>query len=453
MHALVPRDAAGRSDYRLAAIRPSQIGLADDDVTAFVDGVAERDRRVPADRQLQPARTRSTRSPAPSRGLEVLEKRGQHAPRRVRRQGRVHPGARHRRAVPLDRAARRRAGLPRAPRRSCCPTTIDPAILAGRYVPNLVPRPFAWTAPSSRRSPTSCRPSRSTTVLADFDAWAARPGELCRVVLIELLAWQFASPVRWIETQDLFFTPVDDGGLGVERFIEIGVGQSPTVANLAVVDAQAAGPLRSGPVEVLNIERDNAAVVLRPTRSRQLDEDEAPEAAAAEATARRGRRARCCSGAAVGRPASGRPDLRRRRRHHGADRLVDQDAPRPDRRRRLDRVAVRRRVLAPQPAARRPRWRARARRDRRCRRCRHAALSAQVKGLARGYKPFGPVLSEALGDHLKKVLGPTGKRQAAIAERVTDVWQLGAAGRATCSPSWRCRAVTAPACAAATSAR
>ena len=39
-------------------------------------------------------------------------------------------------------------------------------------------------------------------------------------------------------------------------------------------------------------------------------------------------------------------------------------------------------------------------------------LSGQVKGLARGYKPFGQVLTEALGDHLKKVLGPTGKRQA-----------------------------------------
>ena len=34
MHALVPRDASGRSDYRMAAIRPSQIGLADEDEAA-----------------------------------------------------------------------------------------------------------------------------------------------------------------------------------------------------------------------------------------------------------------------------------------------------------------------------------------------------------------------------------------------------------------------------------
>jgi fatty acid synthase len=62
------------------------------------------------------------------------------------------------------------------------------------------------------------------------------------------------------------------------------------------------------------------------------------------------------------------------------------------------------------------------------------SLSTQVKGLARGYKPFGPVLSEALGDHLKKILGPTGKRQAAVVERVTDVWQLG--------PGWASHVLT-----------
>ena len=39
------------------------------------------------------------------------------------------------------------------------------------------------------------------------------------ILIIELLAWQFASPVRWIETQDLLFTEEAAGGLGVERFV------------------------------------------------------------------------------------------------------------------------------------------------------------------------------------------------------------------------------------------
>jgi fatty acid synthase len=52
-------------------------------------------------------------------------------------------------------------------------------------------------------------------------------------------------------------------------------------------------------------------------------------------------------------------------------------------------------------------------------------LCAQVNGLSRGYKPLGPVLSAATGDHLRKVLGPLGARQSAIADRVTGAWQLG----------------------------
>src|SRR5262249_39229139 len=54
-----------------------------------------------------------------------------------------------------------------------------------------------------------------------------------------------------------------------------------------------------------------------------------------------------------------------------------------------------------------------------------AALKSQVCKLARTYKPFGPVLSDAINDQLRTVLGPSGKRPAAIAERVNKVWQLG----------------------------
>ncbi|RPD53959.1 hypothetical protein L227DRAFT_463424, partial [Lentinus tigrinus ALCF2SS1-6] len=43
---------------------------------------------------------------------------------------------------------------------------------------------------------------------------------------VELLAYQFASPVRWIETQDILFTHYK-----FERFIEI--GPSPTLTGMA----------------------------------------------------------------------------------------------------------------------------------------------------------------------------------------------------------------------------
>ncbi|MBI3691428.1 MAG: 3-oxoacyl-ACP synthase, partial [Mycolicibacterium aromaticivorans] len=54
-----------------------------------------------------------------------------------------------------------------------------------------------------------------------------------------------------------------------------------------------------------------------------------------------------------------------------------------------------------------------------------AALKGQVAKLARTYKPFGPVLSDAINDQLRTILGPSGKRPAAIAERVKKTWELG----------------------------
>ncbi|EUA75175.1 fatty-acid synthase domain protein [Mycobacterium xenopi 4042] len=54
-----------------------------------------------------------------------------------------------------------------------------------------------------------------------------------------------------------------------------------------------------------------------------------------------------------------------------------------------------------------------------------AGLRSQVTKLARTYKPFGPVLSDAINDQLRTVLGPSGKRPAAIAERVKKTWELG----------------------------
>ena len=54
-----------------------------------------------------------------------------------------------------------------------------------------------------------------------------------------------------------------------------------------------------------------------------------------------------------------------------------------------------------------------------------AGLKGQVTKLARTYKPFGPVLSDAINDQLRTVLGPSGKRPAYIAERVNKTWELG----------------------------
>jgi hypothetical protein len=63
----------------------------------------------------------------------------------------------------------------------------------------------------------------------DEERWDAEENrsKLGYVILVELLAYQFASPVRWIETQDLLL----GSKYRVERLIEL--GPSPTLAGMA----------------------------------------------------------------------------------------------------------------------------------------------------------------------------------------------------------------------------
>src|SRR5208282_644671 len=113
-----------------------------------------------------------------------------------------------------------------------------------------------------------------------------KPRELCRKIVIELLAWQFASPVRWIETQDLLFTGEPAGGLDVERFVEIGVKSAPTVAGLAT-NTLKLPEYGHSTVEVLNSERDAAVLFATDTdpEPEPEDEEEADDSAAAAADA------------------------------------------------------------------------------------------------------------------------------------------------------------------------
>ena len=101
-------------------------------------------------------------------------------------------------------------------------------------------------------------------LLEDWPAAAERPRELARVLLVELLAWQFASPVRWIETQDVLLSSPDEGGLGVEHLVEVGLAASPTLANLAARTLML--PRHAGRhVTVHNARRDEARVLATDT--------------------------------------------------------------------------------------------------------------------------------------------------------------------------------------------
>ncbi|HWV26568.1 MAG TPA: acyltransferase domain-containing protein, partial [Aeromicrobium sp.] len=429
MHTLVPRDAQGRSDYRLAAIRPSQIGLDDAHVIGFVDEIAERTGEFLQVVNLN-LRDSQYAIAGTVAGLEALE--NEVARLRAEHGGKAAfiyvPGI----DVPFhSRVLHGGVADFRHRLEELLPARIDPAILAGRYVPNLVPRPFSLARDFVAEIVDLVDPERTgvsplSAVLTEWDDWSARPAELCRAVLIELLAWQFASPVRWIETQDLMFAPVEAGGLGVEQFVEVGVGQAPTVANLASSTLKLPETRTSGDVRVLNVERD-AAAVFSTDEDVVVDDDvndSAEPAAVADA------------------PAPAAPAVQAPTAPAGGPRPADIAFTAADGTRtliawwtklRLDQIGAADSIesLCDGASSRRNQLLVDLGGELGLGAIDGAAeadiptLSGQVDGLARGYKPFGPVLSEALGDHLKKVLGPTGRKQASIVDRVTTVWQLG----------------------------
>lgn len=429
MHTLVPRDELGRSNYRLAAIRPSQIGLSDADVTSFVDGLAESTGEF---LQIVNYNLRGSQYAVAGTvtGLQQLETEINR--RRAEYGGKsafiLVPGI----DVPFHSSVLH-DGVDdfRARLEELLPASIDPDILRGRYVPNLVPRPFSIDREFVQEI-ADLVPSRPLrTVLAHFADWLDSPGELCRTVLIELLAWQFASPVRWIETQDLFFASPDNNGLGVERFVEIGVGQSPTVANLAASTLKLPD-YRGESADVVNIERDAAAVFATdedPAPADDQSSDADPSAAAPVATAAAEPVAPTAS-AAPASPTAGEAtaDLAFGAAEATAVLIAWWTKMRPDQIGPADSIES----LCEGASSRRNQLLVDLGGELGLGAIDGAAdadmptLANTVTSMARGYKPFGPVLSEALGDHLKKVLGPAGKRQAAIADRVNNVWQLGA---------------------------
>ncbi|HEX7322149.1 MAG TPA: fatty acid synthase subunit beta domain-containing protein, partial [Mycobacterium sp.] len=430
MHDIVPRDAQGRSNYRLAAIRPSQLDLDDDDVVGFVDQVSVRTGEF---LEIVNFNLRGSQYAIAGtvRGLEELEAEVER--RRELTGGRrafiYVPGI----DVPFHSRVLRvgvddfRRSLDRV-----IPHGKDPDLIIGRYIPNLVPRPFSLDRDFIAEIRDLVPAEPLDEILADYDTWRnEKPRELCRKVVIELLAWQFASPVRWIETQDLLFTEEAAGGLGVERFVEIGVKSAPTVAGLATNTLKLTEYAHST-VEVLNAERD-AAVLFATDTDPEPEEDVAGDDSGAVAPERRAEPDVAPAGAATpaAAPAGARSVTPDDIGFDAADATLALIAL--STKMRIDQIEALDSIESITDGASSRRNQllvdlgselnlgaidGAAEAD-------LAGLRAQVTKLARTYKPFGPVLSDAINDQLRTVLGPSGKRPGAIAERVKKTWELG----------------------------
>ncbi|PKZ89650.1 type I polyketide synthase [Trueperella bernardiae] len=438
MHNLVPRDAEGRSNYQMAALRPNQFGVGDADVAAYVASIAEASGEFIeivnynlAGEQYSIAGTVA--------GLAALaadaERRTEEAG--GRRPFMLVPGI----DVPFHSSVLR-GGVAdfRELLQGLLPEQIDPAVLVGRYIPNLVARPFELTA-DFLDSILEVVPADSVRALRerwdDVDL-AFEAGTITRELLVELLAWQFASPVRWIETQDYLFTPRPDGA-GVESFVEVGLGAAPTLANLAA-KTLAQPRHASASVAVANVQRD-AAPVYFTDQAVAAEPETADEIAEAKAQAGEAPATQApvapeptqpapephAAPAQVGAATASPEDLA----FAAADAItvllaesnkinLDQVGAADTVESLTNGVSSKRNQVLMDMSAELGLTAIDGAAD-----ASVAELSATVNKLAHNYKPFGPVLSDAIGDRLRKLFGAAGVKPDRVGARVREAWALG----------------------------
>ncbi|MCC6811227.1 MAG: DUF1729 domain-containing protein [Deltaproteobacteria bacterium] len=239
MNGLVARDVNGASPYAMGVIRPNHAGLSEDQALAIVERV-RRETGLPLEVVNYNIRGRQYSVTGDVRALNALADTLAPLSKPTRRgTGREKayidvPGI----DVPFH-SSLLRDGVPvfRATLDRVLPLDVRPDGLIGRYIPNLVAEPFALSRAFVERVLAVSQSDVLSRVVGEWKKWEADPARLARTLLIELLAYQFASPVKWIQTQDVLFTGED----AVDVFVEIGVKEQPTIANMALItlsDAQ-----------------------------------------------------------------------------------------------------------------------------------------------------------------------------------------------------------------------
>ncbi|KAJ2839351.1 fatty acid synthase alpha subunit Lsd1 [Coemansia sp. 'formosensis'] len=147
------------------------------------------------------------------------------------------------------------------------PTDDDCSLLFNRYIPNLTAVPYAVTPEYFQLMVDQ---TGSPVAALELSRWPAEGmmtdverARLGRVLVVELLSYQFASPVRWIEAQDRLLKEYK-----VERIIE--VGPSATLCRMAEGSVKLAG--LENQVTTLHVFRDEDEVSFRPALPESLPE-------------------------------------------------------------------------------------------------------------------------------------------------------------------------------------
>ncbi|TYZ64727.1 hypothetical protein PybrP1_002858 [[Pythium] brassicae (nom. inval.)] len=287
----VPRDAAGRSSYAMVAVNPSRAGdfVTEETVSAVVNQISETSGKLlqvvnfnVRGRQLAVAgdivnlealsisfaMLQALKVPARIDAVvnEALEQAAAKQTASLL-SGEPFELARGAATIPLpgiDVPFHSRALLADVPSlRLLLRSKLQPHVLAhqlprllGRYIPNLTGTPFSLERSYFEQVLETTKSPFLAQVLEPAQWAVASQAHLAHVLLVELLAYQFASPVQWIKTQEALFS--SGGGAGVDRFIE--VGPEPTLSNMALRAAQVGSGVSLNSRQVLWYERDRDAV-------------------------------------------------------------------------------------------------------------------------------------------------------------------------------------------------
>ncbi len=221
MQHFVPRDERGESPFRLGVIRPNHAGITERQMFALVAEIAS----VP-EQYIEivnyNCRGKQYAVTGYKKGLNELRERlgagvtGKAPYVEV-------PGI----DVPFH-STLLRAGVDafRNTLESVFPEEIDPAVLEGRYWPNLTGKPFRLDDECLQDVLRRTNSERIAALLREMESGTLSPRRAARTLLVEMLAYQFASPVQWIDIQEGMTKQ------GIREIVEIGPGHQPTLMNL-----------------------------------------------------------------------------------------------------------------------------------------------------------------------------------------------------------------------------
>ncbi|OWZ15871.1 Fatty acid synthase subunit alpha [Phytophthora megakarya] len=290
MQKAVKRDAAGRSDYGMVAVNPMRVSpqFTEEILHTIVNGIEavsgkllelvnyniQQYQYVVAGNSvnletlsLALSAFKARKSTTPEDVKKLIRDSLEQAPRTLKdkyeQRGKPFILSRGAATIPLvgiDVPFHSRELLSGVPSfREMLQTKFDPKVLerqlpllVNRYIPNLVAAPFSLERSYFEKVYAATKSPYLAEILDPTQWELTSKAQLAHVLVVELLAYQFASPVQWIKTQQLMFSEGD-----VHRFVEI--GPAPTLANMALRTLQI-GDFADVPREILWYQRDHDVV-------------------------------------------------------------------------------------------------------------------------------------------------------------------------------------------------